>query len=266
MRNKYCDNSQMYVFPTNLYTALEKPLRKGGIVSSALSVDPFRYNMLVFPINTGDHWFLMICYPNSSMLVCLDSLLVTNLSAFTRIISFIKATFTSHAYEFELKDWLFLAPVDIPSQQDSCSCGVFMCINAFIMATDDEDINYSYDDITHIRKWITNVLVEESPIYEEKASKQYNHNEVNTFEQVRGKSIEILRTIPTNADSIDKSTFKKIKLLAQSRLVKDRRGTHVEHDEIQSDISTFNNAEQSRSQQSSNVNLESSYKDRKKMF
>ena len=113
---------------------------------------------------------------------------------------------------------------------------------------------------------MTNVLVEESPVYEEKASKQYNHNEVNTFEQVHGKSIEILRTIPTNDDSIDKSTFKKIKLLAQSRLVKDRRGTHVEHDEIQSDISTFNNAEQSPSQQSGNVNLESSYKHRKKMF
>ena len=98
MRNKYCDNSQICVFPTYLYTALENPLRKGGIVSSALSVNPFRYNMLVFPINTGDHWSLMICYPNSSMLVCLDSLLVTNLSAFTRIISFIKATFTSRAY------------------------------------------------------------------------------------------------------------------------------------------------------------------------
>ena len=109
-----------------------------------------------------------------------------------------------------MKDWLFLSPVDIPSQQDSCSCSVFMCINAFIMAKDDEDINYSYDDITHIRKWMTNVLVEESPIYEEKASKLYNHNEVNTFEQVHVKSIEILRNIPTNDDSIDKSTFKKV--------------------------------------------------------
>ena len=66
--NKLYPNSRLHIFPTYLYTALGNSSRKGGVLSHALSVDPFNYKILMFPVNTGDHWSLLLCYPMSFML------------------------------------------------------------------------------------------------------------------------------------------------------------------------------------------------------
>ena len=158
--------------------------------------------------------------------------------------------FTAHAHEFHSNRWLLLAPNDIPRQKDSCSCGVFMCMNAFIMAT-NEDINYSSDDITHIRKWIVNFLVKQPAISKERSDNSYHENEINTLAQVPLKSSDILKSIPMNDELIEKSAFNKIKLLAQTRESGDvYMGNVNKHD----DTPTTDSVKKSPSQQSGNVN------------
>jgi hypothetical protein len=117
------------------------------------------------------------------------------------------------------------------------------------MAT-DEDIDYSPDDITHIRKWMVNFLVEQPVVSKEMIFYGYDNNHkigIKTLKEVPVKSNDILRIIPINDHLTETSTFKKIKILAKNRESGD---VHMDHGH--GDVST-NDEEKSPLQQSGNM-------------
>ena len=118
------------------------------------------------------------------------------------------------------------------------------------MAT-DENINYSSDDITRIRKWMVNFLVKQPAISIEISDNSCHEIEINTLKQVPVKSNDIVKSIPVNDEFMEKSAFNKIELLAQTREIGDVYMGHVnKHD----DTLTTNCVEESPSQQSGNLN------------
>ena len=110
-----------------------------------------------------------------------------------------------------------------------------MCMNAFIMAK-DEDINYLPRDITHIRRWMVNFLIQEVPVSQENRPlrKAVEHR---VFEEVHVKSSKILRPISKKA-SIGKSAFQSVKNLAQTRIVSEVGSIDIDEVDMQSNTST----------------------------
>ena len=204
------------VFSSYLYPALQgNNFRKDGVIYEAMSTDPLKFNLLMFPINFNDHWTLVICYPNSCLLVYLDSLHTINILALESVLSFIKTIFSAYKHDFNVRRWLLLAPNDIPRQEDSCSCGVYMCMNAFAIA-EDNSITYSAENIGAIRKWIVHFIITETPSKKEKNKSTFTLDSP-VRKEVHVNGSEVQRTVPPSSDFLKYPVFHRINLLATSR-------------------------------------------------
>ena len=204
-----------HVFSSYLYTDIETKSKRHKLISQAMAVDPMKHEMLFFPINQHSHWTLMVCFPVSAILVYFDSLLNINLSAFGHILALMGVLLTAHGHQFDRKKWLLLAPDDIPRQQDACSCGVYACMNAVTLVQSPRLPIYSSKDITKIRYWMVNFLVNTPNVT--KMDKGNAHTEIPVLNYLDVDSADIARKVPSYSLSTGISVFHDVHGLSSSR-------------------------------------------------
>ena len=180
-----------------------------------MAVDPMKHEMLFFPVNQHSNWTLMVCFPVSTILVYFDSLLNINHSAFGHILALMGVLLTAHGHQFDRKKWLLLAPDDVPHQQNACSCGVYACMNAVTLVQSPQLPIYSSKDITKIRYWMVNFLVNTPNVT--KMDKGDAHTEIPVLNYLDVDSADIARKVPSYSLSTGISVFHDVHGLSSSR-------------------------------------------------
>ena len=143
----------------SMHAALKNYLSPNQLVKTSVCIDPLQFNIVMFPINVGNlHWSLMVFYPKSTVLCYYDSNQNIDISAINLFVRFILTSYKLHGHDANHENWLVLAPKKIPKQQDHCSCGIYVCMNAFYSVNPDARI-FSAEDINNIRFWIVHRLL-----------------------------------------------------------------------------------------------------------
>ena len=124
--------------------------------------------------------------------------------------------FTNHKHSFHRQNWLLIAPDNIPRQSDSCSCGIFACINAYILIPSKSPSPiYSSKDINRIRYWMVDFLVK-TPLVNRKRKAVWKEMP-HSVKFIDIKRSEISRNIPCTVNNRfpnEKSAFQRLKTLA----------------------------------------------------
>ena len=153
------NGKDVYVFNSHLYDALKNTLSGNQLRNSSLAVDSLQYDILMFPINiASSHWALLVFYPKSEILCYYDSYHNIDMAAINSIVGFITTSYETHGLTVDLEKWLIIAPNKIPKQVDSCSCGVYTCMNAFYSINPHVQV-HSAHDVDNIRYWIVHCLL-----------------------------------------------------------------------------------------------------------
>ena len=207
-----------HVFSSYLYTDIATKSKRQSIIRQAMAVDPMKHEMLFFPINHESHWILVVCFPVSSILVYFDSLMTINISVFGHVLGLMEALLTTHGHQFDREKLLLLAPDDIPRQQDACSCGVYVCMNAVTLIQSPHIPIYSCKDITKIRQWMVNFLVKTHNVTKPNSGRKRDDQiEIPLINYLAVRSSDIARKVPPCSLSTGTSVFQDIHALSSSR-------------------------------------------------
>jgi hypothetical protein len=133
-------------------------------------------------------------------------------------LGFLEVLFSSNNVKFTLKEWMLLAPKTIPSQQDSSSCGVFACMNAYLLACGKTDCFYNSEDVDDIRHWMVHRLITKaSRNHVPRQELRELRVETSSINNVLVNPTDVNRSIPDHDCSNLESVFMSIRRLADQR-------------------------------------------------
>ena len=166
------ENQNIFMFTTFFFTAF---LRKGfnGVCNYYRKYDILSYRMIFIPVHHSNHWFLITFdgkylisldpynYPESNGLKK-KHLLEGNRKYHEHILMDLKEHYFKPLYSLYKKQWTDLQikvqmPPDIPAQNNSFDCGVFLLMFAKYLVFRKE-FDFTNDDMRRMRDEIRNEL------------------------------------------------------------------------------------------------------------
>ena len=144
--------STVFIHPDSLELAAATPQE---VAENMLLVDA-DIEMILFPtvIKEQDHCILFVALPQSHVIVVYDSLGPESTKRLQKNLSWIKETGLKPETRFWEVTWM-----KSPKQGQADACGVFMLINAMLIAEGrDPDGGYSQEDAMFLRRYIAAVI------------------------------------------------------------------------------------------------------------
>ena len=108
------------------------------IAAYACNNEALNFDNLVFIVNPGAHWYMVIVNIKSKKIFSVDSLSsVSHRSLktyFERIFRIVKATYAVASLSTNVDEWTFICCSDVPQQQNQYDCGVHVITNMYCLA------------------------------------------------------------------------------------------------------------------------------------
>ena len=150
-------NSQIISMPVELYVAL-KGGRRSKVNNFALEKPAKDTRLILIPVSLGIHWTLIGIYIVEKVVIYLDSAVSPVVNVFRNILGYLERLFVHWKVPFSIEEWLLLAPRNVPKQKDNYSCGVFLCLNAYVLSSNDI-VHYEADNVNKYRYWIAAKII-----------------------------------------------------------------------------------------------------------
>ncbi|CAH1245657.1 SENP5 [Branchiostoma lanceolatum] len=147
----------LYCFNTFFYTQL---CRKGyqGVKRWTKKVQIFQKTLLLVPLHLGNHWCLAEVAVQDKLLYLYDSQGGDNLTCLQRLVSYFCCEAQERGEENFTWGWDGHCREDIPVQETSSDCGVYVCQYARCIV-EGWPIDFRQDDITELRCHMTQELL-----------------------------------------------------------------------------------------------------------
>eukprot|EP00058_Branchiostoma_floridae_P007438 XP_002592926.1 hypothetical protein BRAFLDRAFT_275692 [Branchiostoma floridae] len=148
----------VYCFNTFFYTQL---CRKGyqGVKRWTKKVQIFQKSLLLVPLHLGNHWCLAEVAVQDKLLFLYDSRGGAYPTCLQRLVSYLCCEAKEREEEDFTWGWGGHCKEDIPVQETSGDCGVFVCQYARCIV-EGRRIDFSQDDITELRCHMTQELLQ----------------------------------------------------------------------------------------------------------
>ena len=143
--------------PVELYVAL-KGGRRSKVNNFALEKPAKDTRLILIPVSLGIHLTLIGIYIAEKVVIYLGSAVSPAVNVFRNILGYLERLFVHWKVPFSIEEWLLLAPRNVPKQKDNYSCGVFLCLNAYVLSSNDI-VHYGADNVNKYRYWIAAKII-----------------------------------------------------------------------------------------------------------
>jgi len=153
-RNK--KNQQKYancfIFSTFFYPLLQQGFVRVKKWTRKFNVDIFNLDKVIVPIHIVNHWTLGVINFVEKRFEYYDSLGGDNTSCLRTLRQYIVDEYKDKkGGSYDVSDWTFYQPKDIPLQENGYDCGVFMCKYADYISK-NSSFTFEQEDIRYFRK------------------------------------------------------------------------------------------------------------------
>jgi len=116
-------------------------------------LDVFSFDQILVPVNIANiHWALAVLDLTEKKLIYYDSLGQTSETVLENLAKWLTdESLSQHKHEQEISSWKRCFPVNIPLQNNSSDCGMFLCMYAEHIVS-GRDFQFSSRDVAYSRK------------------------------------------------------------------------------------------------------------------
>ena len=144
--------SEIYTYSTFFYPKLQ---RDGylAVCQWNRGASIFSKRLLIFPIHLGAHWCLAAVHVSDKTITYLDSLKIDNPLCLLVLHEYLVQESLTQGSEFDPAAWHSSHQKNIPEQENSFDCGVFVCTYALHLA-ENASFDFTQDDMPKFRRLI----------------------------------------------------------------------------------------------------------------
>ena len=142
--------TDVYAYSTFFYQKLSGSGHQ-GVQRWSKRVDILSKRLLIIPVHLPAHWCLAAVKVANRQILYFDSLRNTNFTCLHLIMEYLSLQSESNSKKLNLIEWQGVHCKDIPQQDNSHDCGVFVCMYGRCLAADIH-FNFSQEDMPNIRK------------------------------------------------------------------------------------------------------------------
>lgn len=132
LRKRHGDSANVYIWSTHFYAKLvENDVYSYANVrrwTKRVASNVLQFRKIIFPIHIDIHWALAVADIDKQQLAYYDSLGHNNQPCLTNLLRWIRdETMDKTGLALDTSTWDFVFPKNIPQQENSCDCGMFLC-------------------------------------------------------------------------------------------------------------------------------------------